>query len=211
MLALLLAVVSSPPSPVTPQVEIAFPNAAPIVVTGPENSEKNAEYPWKHEQTLLSPRQDAATVRFCWEIGKYDGCQVFLARPGQPTLRLKNSDVKRLLWTEDGKYLIGAGENTLRLWNLVGGARTAVPIPVPAFAPLQHTSQIVGLTLDGGRMCVRTEDQWYGHNSSQATRSVTTTRYALPTLKPRIVTTFPASRNRKEAECRPFNPSYQWP
>jgi len=33
---------------------------------------------------------------------------------------LKNSDVTRLLWTRDGKYLIGAGGNTVRLWNLVG-------------------------------------------------------------------------------------------
>lgn len=203
MLALLLAAaVSLPPQPVTPQVEVAFPNAASVTVTGPQNSEKNAEYPWKHQQTLLSPRQDAAAVRFCWGIGKYDGCQVFLAWLDQPALRLKNSDVQRLLWTQDGKYLIGAGSNTVRLWNLAGGVRTALPAPLPGFLPLQHTSQVVGLALGGRDLCVWTEDQWYGRNSSRAAQSVTATRYALPSLKPLTVTTL--GNNGKEAECRPF-------
>lgn len=209
MLALLLTALSAPPSPLTPQVEVIFPNAAPVVVTGPENSEKNAKYPWTHEQTLVSPRGDAAAVRFCWEIGKYDGCQVLLARPGQPTQRLKNSYVRRLLWTADGQYLIGAGANTVRLWNLAGGVRTAVPTPAPAFAPLQHTSRIVELAVGGWDLCVSTEDQWYGRNSSRAARSVTATRYALPTLKPLTVTTLGGSK--KEAECRPFSSSGLWP
>lgn len=158
--------------------------AAAVTVTGPENNARNAEYPWRHRQTLISPRQDAAAARFCWEIGKYDGCQVFLVRPGLPTLRLNSSDVRRLLWTGDGKYLIGAGANTVRLWNLAGGVRTAVPAPGPVFASLQHTSQIVGLALEGRDLCVRTEDQWYGRNSSWSGQSVTTTRYALPMLRP---------------------------
>lgn len=200
MVALLLAAQSLTLVPVTPQAEIIFPKAAPVTVTGPENSEKNAEYPWTHQQTLMSPRQDAAAVRFCWEIGKYDGCQVFLARPGQPTLRLKNSDVKRLLWSQDGKYLIGAGANTVRLWNLVGGMRTAVPTPGQVYARLtRHSSQIVGLTFRGRNLCVRTQDQWYEPNGQQAGRSVSVTRYALPTLRPLEVLSF--SAQERSAPC----------
>lgn len=192
MIALLLAAAAhAGPFPATPQVVVTLPQAAPLTVTGPENSERNAEYPWTHEQTLLSPRQDAAAVRFCWEIGKYDGCQVFLARPGQPTLRLKNSDVRRLLWTADGKYLVGAGRNTVRLWNLVGVVRTAVPAPGEVYAqPARPSSQIMGLILSGRDLCVRTEDTWYSTNGQRVGRSLSVTRYALPLLKPLEVLSF---------------------
>jgi len=214
MLALLLAAAAPlPPVPVTPQVEIVFPGAAPVTVTGPENSEKNAEYPWKHTQTLLSPRQDAAAVRFCWEIGKYGGCQVFLARPGLPVLELKNSSVTRLLWTTDGKYLIGAGANTVRLWNLSGGNRAAVP--TPALTGKQRSySHIQRLWLRDRDLCVAMNSEVFGPNGGYATgQLITTTRYALPTLQPLTVTTLGAGPNEqaKEAECRPFTPSSQWP
>ncbi|MDL2344656.1 hypothetical protein QOL99_10900 [Deinococcus sp. MIMF12] len=200
MFALLVAAaLPGLPVPITPRVEITFPEAAPVTLSGPENSAQNAEYPWTHQQTLMSPRGDAAAVRFCWEIGKYDGCQVVLARPSQPTQRLKNSDVRRLLWTRDGQYLIGAGVNTVRLWNLTGGVRTVLPAPAPITTSLPHTSQITGLTLQGRDLCVQTQDQWYGRNSQRLGRSVSATRYALPTLRRLDVTTWP--EGKKEADC----------
>lgn len=58
-------------------------------------------------------------------------CRVVLARPGRGPLTLKAGVVGDLFWTPDGQYLIGAGVNTLRLWNLNGGLRLAVPQGVP--------------------------------------------------------------------------------
>lgn len=205
MLALLLAAaVSASLVPLTPQVELAFPNAAPVTVIGPANSAQNAEYPWTHVQTLWSPRQDAAAVRFCWEIGKYDGCQVFLARPGQPTLRLKNSDVKRLLWTADGKYLIGAGNNTVRLWNLVGGMRTAAvrhASPTPGW---MYQPGIERLWWRGADLCVSTFDLGWTQTGKASSQTSTTTRYAVPSLKVLSLTRGNGAPG-KEAECRPIS------
>ncbi|GMA14939.1 hypothetical protein E5F05_12390 [Deinococcus metallilatus] len=201
MLALLLvAAASTLPVPPTPQVEITFPDAAPVTVTGPENSAQNAEYPWTHQQTLMSPRGDAAAVRFCWQMSKYGSCQVDLARPGQPVLELKNSNVTRLLWTADGKYLIGAGENTVRLWNLTGGSRAAVPRPFLG-GKQQSVSHIGRLWLRDGDLCVAMNSEVFGPNGGYATgQLMTTTRYALPILKPLEIVTLPA-REGQEAPC----------
>lgn len=171
-----------PPNPaLVRSVEVAFPGGRMVRVVGPEPM---ADFLATPAQTLLSPRGDAAAVRFCWDIPKYDSCQVRLVRPSGTIQILKNSDVRRLLWTPDGQYLIGAGVNTLRLWNLAGGVRTAVPTPGQVHAGLsRHSARIVGLSLRGRDLCVRTADQWYERNGQQAGRSVSTTRYALPTLR----------------------------
>ncbi|WP_345450162.1 hypothetical protein [Deinococcus aluminii] len=109
--------------------------------------------------------------------------------------------MKQLLWTEDGKYLIGAGANTVRLWNLAGGMRTAIPPSPSVFsASPQHSSQIVGLAFRGRDLCVQTEDQWYDRNGQPISRSVSTTRYALPMLKVLEIIGQPAEAGQ-EAPC----------
>lgn len=170
-----------PPNPALVRtVDVAFSGGPVVRVTGPEPM---ADFPAEPAGTLMSPRGDAAAVRFCWNIPKYDSCQVRLVRPGGAVQLLTKSDVRRLLWAPDGQYLIGAGVNTVRLWNLVGGMRTALPTPGQIYAGLsRHSSRIVGLSLRGRDLCVRTEDQWYGRGGQQAGRSVSTTRYTLPTL-----------------------------
>ncbi|GAA5513043.1 hypothetical protein Dcar01_01769 [Deinococcus carri] len=203
MFALLLAALATSPVSAAPEVSVAFGGRDTVRVFGPSNKGRE-EYPWTHQQTLLSPRGDAAAVRFCWEIGKYGGCQVFLAQPGRPVLELKNSNVRQLLWTADGQYLLGAGENTVRLWNLSGGSRAAVPRPVLS-GNQQSNSHIRPLWLRDRDLCVAMNSEVFGPNGGYATGSLTTTtRYALPTLRPLTVTTLPvpALSDTKEAPCR---------
>ncbi|BDP41774.1 hypothetical protein DAETH_17430 [Deinococcus aetherius] len=125
--------------------------------TEPDHSDVN----WYHVETLYSPGHRAAAVRFCWEVPKFMGCAVRLARPDGSVLDLENSDVLGLLWTTDGKYLLGASHNTLRLWNPVGGVRTVTPgTEIDGDPPLR---------LGVRSVCVRTGGE--------------VTRYALPSLK----------------------------
>lgn len=213
MFALLLTAAFT--APVTPTEEITFPTGQRMTVTGPTNRSDGQGWspPWTHEQTLMSPRGNAAAVRFCWDAVKYHGCQVYLARPAQPVMELKNSNVTRLLWTGDGKYLIGAGENTVRLWNLSGGSRASVPRPALASGQ-QSVSHIGRLWLRDHELCVAMNSEVFGPNGGYAIGySTTTTRYALPTLKPLTVTTLGVGPNEKakEAECRPFTSSDLWP
>lgn len=116
-----------PPPPPTPTATVRLGHEA-ITVTGPSDADKAGMDVglWEYEETLYSPRGDSAAVRFCWDAIKYDGCTVYLARPGGQVSPLQNSNVERLLWTQDGEYLVGAGANTLRLWNLSGGVRSVV-------------------------------------------------------------------------------------
>lgn len=200
MVLLLTAALATSPVGDPPEANVAFGGREAVRVFGPSNQGRE-EYPWTVAQTLLSPRGDAAAVRFCWEAVKYHGCQVRLARPDGTVQLLRNSNVTRLLWTADGRYLIGAGANTVRLWNLGGGVRTAIPTPGAVFARFpRHSSQIAGLTLRGRDLCVRTEDQWYATNGQQVGRSVSTTRYALPTLRPLETISQPTQAGR-EAPC----------
>lgn len=199
LLAAALAVSSGP---VTPQETVTFPTGERVPVLGPTNLDDGVRRspPWTHEQTLLSPRRDAAAVRFCWEAVKYHGCSVYLARPGGTVLELKNSNVTRLLWTGDGRYLIGAGENTVRLWNLAGGSRASVPKPFLG-GKQQSVSHIERLWLRDTSLCVAMNSEIFALSGGYATgQLMTTTRYALPTLEP-LQSVSPAVQGGQEAPC----------
>lgn len=211
MFALLLAAVSPYALTLVPKAQLTFPGSPPQIINGPPNTTERAEYPWTLRQTLYAPTKNAAAVRFCWDIGKYGGCETSVARPGQPVLKLAKGDVSQLLWTADGKYLIGAGANTLRLWNLVGGVRTAVPKSGDNLPGWVIQSLVSRLWLSLGKqgqaeLCVATTDFWGNGKTGARRNTMTTTRYALPTLKPLTITTF-AQQKAKEAECRPFSSS----
>ncbi|UQN10628.1 WD40 repeat domain-containing protein [Deinococcus sp. QL22] len=173
-LGLLLSVgqpmaVAASPVPASPKATISFGAQGMVEVVGPSNQGR-PESPWTMIQTLMSPRGDAAVVRFCWEVGKYDGCQVHLARPGRPVHRLNSSNVKHLLWTPDGQYLVGAGNNTLRLWNLSGGLRTQVLAG--------KTENVRALGWVAGGLCVQTRE--YQHPSQYGQ---TAHRFTVPALR----------------------------
>ena len=199
MLALLLAAAVSIPPP--PQTTVNFPGAAPITVVGPATPAGRADFPWTLAQTLYAPGQRTAAVRFCWDAAKYTGCEVHLARAGRGALVLRNSNVKQLLWSADGRYLIGARANTLRLWNLSGGVRTATLRDEIPEANWTVQPVIRRLWFYRGDLCVAAHDFAYNTKTFARRENVSTGRYALPTLRGISVTTFP-SPLRKEAPCQ---------
>jgi hypothetical protein len=198
MLALLLAAVTIPP---TPQTTLTFPGAAPVTVTGPATPAGRVDFPWTLTQTLYAPGRRAAAVRFCWDAAKYTGCEVRLAQVRREALVLKNGNVKRLLWSADGRYLIGAGANTLRLWNLMGGVRTVTIRDEIPEANWIGQPLIRRLWLKGNDLCVAARDYIYNTETSARRENVSTSRYALPTLRGISVTTFPWPKI-KEAPCQ---------
>ncbi|MFC6618686.1 hypothetical protein [Deinococcus radiophilus] len=100
---------------------------------------------------------------------------------------LKNSDVTRLLWTQDGEYLIGAGANTLRLWNLSDGMRSVV---YQAKSGAPTTGGITRLWLEPngrgrGDLCVATTEvvRYDQPGQLRPTLTLSAARYQLPTLQ----------------------------
>ncbi|WP_221089943.1 hypothetical protein [Deinococcus aquaedulcis] len=129
------------------QLNVPFPGGSVVTVRASPNTDI---YAWEHKQTLYAPGRRAAAVLFCWESLRFTGCEVMLARPGQPTRALPDSNVRTLLWTPDGRFLLGGGFNTLRLWNPLGGMRSVTVIPGS-----RSNDPPLALALKGGVLCVR--------------------------------------------------------
>lgn len=120
LLGLILALsISTDPSMAPVQVD--FPDGHQVDVPFPAQVNNDwGDRPYDLIQVSVSPRGDAAAVNFCWVIPKYRSCLVRLVRSDGSMSDLRNSEVDKLTWSGDGKYLIGAGASTLRIWNLGG-------------------------------------------------------------------------------------------
>lgn len=152
----------------------------------------------------FSPRGDAAAVQFCWNVATLSPlmCQVSLVRPSGQILNLKDGAVGPLLWTPDGQYLIGAGNNSVRLWNLSGGRRLHSPQPPNNQAGyIAQTGRISRLWLERGFLCVSARAEVFRSTGGNAVQQLSlTTRYALPTLRPLETVTLPFKEGL-EAPC----------
>lgn len=151
---------------------------------------------------LFSPSGNAAAVLFSWSVGpKYEGSQLFLAEAGHRALKLETADIWPLLWTKDGKYLIGAGANTVRLWNLAGSVRRAIPA-LPARWQRDRKiirREITGLTLGESALCVHISFVLAKAGASDEGLE-TVSRYALPSLK--LLGRQTVAREAKAPACR---------
>lgn len=173
MILALLAVAVIATDPALPVTKVNF-NGKVVKVTAPPPM---ADFASEPQETLFSPRGDAVAVRFCWDAIKYWFCQVKLARASGKITVLNNSSVNQLLWTADGRYLIGAGNNTLRLWNLSGGLITATPIFTD---DPQASTHIEYVQLKNRSLCLTLSSQ---PNLSSIKPRVAYLGYSLPQLK----------------------------
>ncbi|WP_291425854.1 hypothetical protein [Deinococcus sp.] len=189
MFALLLAAAMTgtyiyPPDPATtplpPTITVDFGAGGKVTLPRPR---PDLDVSASHK-TFFSPSRDAAALHFCWDIPKYAFCQVWLARPGKAAQELRNSVVNTVLWTPDGQYLIGAGNNTVRLWNLAGGLRVTTP-KGPTLPGQSPSADITGMRLSGQTLCVFLREDWYRPDASGhiTQTNLTTVRYALPSLR----------------------------
>lgn len=102
----------APARPV-PVVDVYFPGGAVVRVRGPAGTD---DYAYGLAGIVRSPTGDLTALHWCWESLKFSDCQVALVTPRTAPVTLKNSSVRQLLFTPDGRWLVGMGENTLRLW-----------------------------------------------------------------------------------------------
>lgn len=166
-------------------VDVHFPSGQTVKVAVPEPM---GQSPAQVQPVSFSPRGDAAAVQFCWDIPTMSPlmCQVNLVRPSGKIHDLAGGAVGPLLWTPDGKYLIGAGNNTLRLWNLVGGRRLAL---VNNFGdgPQTQADHIGKMWWQGQDLCVQAQGTVWKAVSSKGRQGETmtfTARFTVPHLQP---------------------------
>lgn len=186
-LALLAVLAGSPVAQAaSPTVAVHFPSGQTVKVPVPKSGDVVLA---QARLIRFSPRGDAAAVEFCLDVS-FLGillCEVDLVRPGGQILQLKGGAVEgQLLWSSDGKYLIGAGGNTLRLWNLVGSRRLTV---VKNFGdgPQTQADHIGKMWWQGQDLCVQAQGTVWKSVSSKGRQGETTTfaaRFTVPHLQP---------------------------
>lgn len=148
MLALLAAALLTWP--------VTFPSGQKITVQLPDYGPDDI-VTTDQPSVRFNRQRSFAAVQTSWSAGaKYEGGDVFLVHPRRPTLRLAEGNVRRLFWTGNGNYLVGAGKTTVRLWNLQGNLRQATP-SLPARwlndrEIIDH--EITGVVLGQSALCV---------------------------------------------------------
>lgn len=180
---------------------VVFPNGQTALVPRPDAGMEDIMVVSRPD-IVFSPSGRAAAVLFSWSVGpKYEGSQLFLAQAGQRALKLETASIWPLLWTKDGKSLIGAGANTVRLWNLAGSVRRATPALPARWQGDREIirREITGLTLGRSALCVRTSFV-LARAGASAEGLQTVSRYALPSLK--LLGRQTAARNAKAPACR---------
>jgi WD40 repeat protein len=80
-------------------------------------------FSWSTAELKYSPDQKSAVILFELPIAKNGYSKAYLVKSNGTIQELSNSSVFQIEWSKDGKYILGAGNTTLRVWNLSGRRR----------------------------------------------------------------------------------------
>jgi WD40 repeat protein len=100
-----------------------------VTLLGPEThfnpTPSSYEMEWKLTTVAPSPEdeQKFTLVHYIGTMPKYWDAAVYLVNNKGVVIRLSEDKVWSVSWTNDGKYILRFGDNTLRVWNTAGGRR----------------------------------------------------------------------------------------
>jgi len=123
---------------------------------------------WSIDSVFYSPDHRFIAVIFNFSHYRSNLGSVSIVGPQGNIKRLKNSVVHKIMWSSDSKYLVGLGDNTVRLWNSRGGLRQATYQHIAA-------SRVTGQTL-----CLNVN--WYSPTTGQVSHTAEI-HLAIPSLK----------------------------
>lgn len=151
-------------------VTVKTPAGTVVVVRGPQvpiQPDPDFTWRWSVQKVVKNRSGQFTAVLYSGAMSKYWDANVFLVSPDGRIDRLKNDTVLDIQWTQDGRYLIGMGANTVRLWNLNGGVRQV------SFPDIR-ASGVAGKTL-----CLNVD--WYSPTTGQVSRTAEI-HLAIPSL-----------------------------
>ncbi|WP_155297597.1 hypothetical protein [Deinococcus kurensis] len=126
-------------------VTVKTPAGKVVVVRGPQvpiQPDPDFTWRWSVQKVVKNRSGQFTAVLYSGAMSKYWDANVFLVRPDGRIDRLKNDTVRDVQWTEDGRYLIGMGVNTVRVWNLNGGLRQV------------SNRELMASSVDGQTLCL---------------------------------------------------------
>ena len=105
------------PVPSAPTVSVFFSDWDSFLVQGPRGTEDYTYGLAGMVTRPASPQKPQKTLHWCWQALKFSGCQLQVVNKDAAPVFLLNSDVREMAYTPDGRWLLGMGNNTMRLWN----------------------------------------------------------------------------------------------
>jgi WD40 repeat protein len=143
----LLLAASAASESVPPYVSAAtvfFEGGQTVRIHGPEGTQ---DVRYTLASLIGAPGGAFKVAHWCWEFTKFWQCQTQLVSSSGAQTWLKNGSVRQLVFTPDGRWLAGMGDNTLWLWDLQRPAAA----PRTRVLPMQRLER---LSLRGGQLCV---------------------------------------------------------
>ncbi|WP_293911883.1 hypothetical protein [Deinococcus sp.] len=110
-------------------VKVQAYNGLEVVVKFPKEEQSDTGgclYGWYVALNEESPDGKSTLIHFYSNNTKAWMSEAYVVRHDASVLHLKNDGVKFIAWVPNSQYVIGFGNNTLRLWNLSGGLKTVV-------------------------------------------------------------------------------------
>jgi len=153
-------------------IYVKTPDCKDVAVRGPEISYDDvgqSYYEWKVVSSAPSPDGKFSAIHYLGRRPKYWDAHVYLVSPDGFVSELSNSTVRSVQWTEDSKYLLGFGDNTLRVWNMSGGRRQ------------MSLGQVDRYYYSDGLLCINHQSYHIDSEGRQAADPVEV--YSIPSLK----------------------------
>ncbi|WP_293912956.1 WD40 repeat domain-containing protein [Deinococcus sp.] len=152
-------------------VTVTAANAQSVLVPGPKvQTDLDEAFRYDYVATnQVSPDGKATVVHYLGSAYKYWNAAVFLVDANGHLSELKDSVVRRVFWSGDSRYLVGIGDNTVRVWNLSGGLRKV------SFGNINASA------FSGSTLCIETTDDHAIGGDSDVSRVVEL--YTVPALR----------------------------
>lgn len=141
-----------------------------VFVKGPKITyfDGQPEYDRKVISNDTSPDGEFLEVHYLGSRPKYWDAHVYLVSPYGKILDLSNGMVRKTQWTEDSQYLLGFGDNTIRIWNMSGKRRQI------SFGAINSYHYVKNL------LCIDSTNYGSGQNAQEGERHIEV--YSIPTL-----------------------------
>lgn len=148
-----LVTAQAQPGLTAPVVRVSFRDWDWVNVQGPKGTDS---YDYGLAGMVTRPasvRKPQKALQWCWQALKFSGCQVQVVGRDGGAVFLLNSDVREVAYTPDGRWLLGMGNNTLRLWK----ADQVTGIPRTKVLGIHSVQQ---MEVSRRHVCITGRDPW---------------------------------------------------
>lgn len=163
------------------EVKVDLANGKTVMVKGPGaelDDFGEPYYSWHLVSRQRSQNGKFTAIHYAGNHWQYWDAIVYLVNPSGKIIELKKSMVNQVVWSQDGKYLLGFGNNTFRVWNQLGNVQQVT------------FDSILGFEKRGQTICLAVRKFGDGQSFTELAKI-----FSIPQLK--LLSTQPLSEDNK--------------